>query len=181
LKEQILARRYARALFAIGEDNGEYKKYGEELAAIAEVLDYNPKILQVFKNPIIRTEDKKDIVKKLTDKIQASKIVQNFCLLLGDKERLGNFLSIQKYYNKLLDQKEGLLRGKLVTAIELSSEKQNDIRSKLEEKFAQSLILEHEKNDSILGGLVLQVGDKVYDASLKAQLDRLKENIKRGE
>lgn len=181
MKEQILARRYARALFAIGEENGEYKKYGEELAALAEVLDYNPKILQVFKNPIIDAEDKKQIAKTLTEKAEVSKVVQNFCLLLGDKERLGNFPSIQKHYNKLLDQKEGLLRGKLVTAIQLSSEKQNEIKNKLEEKFAQNLILDHETNNSILGGLVLQVGDKVYDASLKAQLDRLKENIKRGE
>ena len=181
MKEQILARRYARALFAIGEDQGEYKKYGEELFGIAEILENNPKLLQVFRNPLIKAEDKKKIINQITDKIEVSKIVQNFCLLLGDKDRLGNFPSIQIFYNKLLDQKEGLLRGKLVTAIELSSEKQKEIRNKLEEKFAQSLILDHETDNNILGGLVLQVGDKVYDASLKAQLDRLKENIKRGE
>lgn len=182
MKEEILAKRYSRALFSIGLEQGEkaFKKYGEELSALEEVLENHPKLLKIFRNPVIRAEDKKKIIKQMTEKLGCSKIVQNFCFLLGDKDRLGFFPSIQRYYNKLLDQEEGLLRGKVVTAIELSPQKKNDIKKGLEQKFAQNLILEHETNNSILGGLVLQVGDKVYDASLKAQLDQLKENIKKG-
>jgi F-type H+-transporting ATPase subunit delta len=69
----------------------------------------------------------------------------------------------------------------LVTAIELTKTKQDQIAKKLEKQLKGQLILNYETDTSILGGLVLKVGDKVYDASLRAQLDQMRETIKRGE
>lgn len=159
----------------------EQKAFGADLEKLAAVLAQFPNLLKVFKNPIIRTEDKKKVASKLLTKIKANKVVKNFCMFLADKGRLGNFPEIQAYYQLLLDAREGVMRGKVVTAIDLSKGKKDAIQKALEKEFAKKLILDFEQEPGILGGLVLKVGDKVYDASLKAQLDNLKANIKRGE
>lgn len=182
MKEQVIAKRYARALFALGQEQGdaELKQYGEELSRLASVIEATPHLLKIFKNPIIRAADKKGVLQKILHKLETGRTIQNFCLFLADKERLGNFLEIQRTYSALLDAQAGILRGKLITAIELAKAKQDTVKKQLEEQLSQKLILEYEADQAILGGLVLKVGDKVYDASLRAQLVQLQEQIKRG-
>jgi F-type H+-transporting ATPase subunit delta len=183
LREQIIAKRYARALFAIGQEKGdeELNKYGQELAALAEVLQSFPQLVRIFRNPVIKAQDKKIILAQILDKAGIGQVVRNFCNFLADNERLGSFQAIQEYYQTLLDEHQGILRGELVTAIKLSKDRQDKTTKDLEERLQQKLILAYQTDKNILGGVVLKVGDKIYDASLRAQLDRMKENIKRGE
>ncbi len=183
MKEQVIAKRYARALFALGQDQGKgaQKQYGEELARFAEAIEAAPLLERVFHNPVIKIEDKKKVVQKVAERLELSRMVINFCLFLADKDRLDFFLSIQAYYRKLMDEQEGILRGSLVTAIDLSKEKRNKVRKGLEKQLKRNLVLDFETDQDILGGLLLRIGDKLYDASIKAQLEQVKENIKRGE
>ncbi|MCF8039344.1 MAG: F0F1 ATP synthase subunit delta [Desulfohalobiaceae bacterium] len=182
MKEQVIAKRYARALFALGQEQGdeELNRYGRELSQIASVIEASPHLLKILKNPIIKTGDKKGILRKIMQKLEVGTTIQNFCLFLADKERLGNFPDIQHTYSSLLDARSGVLRGKLITAIELAKARQDKVTKQLEGQLSQKLVLEYEANKDILGGLVLKVGDKIYDASLRAQLDQLKEQIKKG-
>lgn len=183
MRQQIIAKRYARALFALGQEEGieAQKRYGQELVELAELFEQVPQLISIFKNPIIRVEHKKEIIRQILEKAKSSQIVRNFCFYLADKGRLEFFIEIQHYYGRLLDQAEGLVRGKVVTAIDLGKSKRDQIHQQLESQSAQNLILDYETDESILGGLVLKVGDKIYDASLQAQLALMKENIKRGE
>ncbi|MFW6055124.1 MAG: ATP synthase F1 subunit delta [Thermodesulfobacteriota bacterium] len=182
MKEQVIAKRYARALFALGQEQGdkELDRYGRELSQLASVIEASPHLLKIFKNPIIKTGDKKEILQKIMHKLELSRTIQSFCLFLADKERLGNFPDIQHTYSALLDVRSGILRGKLITAIELAKARQDKVKKQLEGQLSQKLVLEYESDEDILGGLVLKVGDRVYDASLRAQLDQLKEQIKKG-
>ncbi len=183
MKQEIIAKRYSRALFAIGQEEGPeaLKRYGEELGAFSDLVSKEPLLLRIFKNPIIRIEDKKTLVSQLLGKIGVSQVFQNFCMLLAEKKRLSYILDIRNYYQKLLDVYQGVVRGRLVTAIEMEDGKKEHIRTSLEKKMAKKFILDFQVDKNILGGVVLKVGDKVYDASLKAQLNILKEKIKRGE
>jgi len=183
LRQQIIAKRYARALFALGQEEGieAQRKFGLELNDLAELFQQLPKLINIFKNPVIRVEHKKEIIRQILEKVDSSQTVRNFCFYLADKDRLEFFVDIQQYYSKLLDQAEGLVRGKVVTAIELDKGKRDQIHNQLENQSVQKLILDYETDKDILGGLILKVGDKIYDASLQAQLALMKENIKRGE
>ncbi|GAB6887315.1 ATP synthase F1 subunit delta [Desulfothermus okinawensis JCM 13304] len=183
MKQEIIAKRYSRALFAIGQEEGPeaLRKYGAELGAFCDLVESEPILLRIFKNPVIRVEDKKVLIGKILDKIGASKVVKNFFMLLAEKKRLPYILDIRNYYQKLLDLFEGIVRGHLVTAIDLNDDKKESIRKSLEEKMAKKFVLDFQVDKGILGGVVLKVGDKVYDASLRAQLNILKEKIKRGE
>jgi F-type H+-transporting ATPase subunit delta len=179
----IVARRYARALFALGQKQGEkeLKAYGEDLAKIVSVLEGAPELVRVFKNPIFNVDEKKKILKQLFAKIKPGKVVSNFCFLLAEKSRLDCLSEIQAYYSKLLDEFEGIVRGEIVTAIKLADNIKEEIAGKLEKQSGLKVVLDYNVDQDILGGLLLKVGDKVLDASIRAQLQILKENIKRGE
>lgn len=179
----IVARRYARALFSIGKKTGakELASFGQELAALAQAIEGTPELGKVFRNPIFTPEEKRAVISKVIEGIKVSKTVQNFCFLLAEKDRLALIPDIQAFYNILLDAEQGVVRGELVTAIELPKAKRDEVKSQLEKQANQKLILDFSVNKAILGGVMLKIGDQVLDASLRAQLGILKENIKRGE
>lgn len=179
----IAARRYAQALFSLGKKAGagELDAYGKDLAALSGLLSANPMLKRVLKNPIFGVKEKRALIDSLLDKIGASAVVRRFCALLADKERLGILAEIQAVFSTLLDVEQGVVRGGLVTAVSLDGKKQTTIKSQLEKQTGKKLVLEYAVDPSILGGVVLKVGDTVLDASLRAQLNILKENIKRGE
>ncbi|MDY6852300.1 MAG: ATP synthase F1 subunit delta [Thermodesulfobacteriota bacterium] len=179
----IVPRRYARALFAVGREKGdaEIEAYGKDLAGIGEVLAGAPELMKVFRNPIFSNADKKAVVDKILDKLSPNPTIKNFCYLLADKNRLDCLPEINVYFGVLLDEAQGLVRGEFITAVELDGAKQDDLKKKLEDQLKSKLVLDFAADPAILGGVVLKVGDKVLDASLRAQLNILKENIKRGE
>lgn len=179
----IVARRYARALFSIGQSQGdaEMQAYGKDLAAFAAVLEETPELLKLFRNPIFSIEEKKAIVELVLAKLEPSATTKNFCFLLADKNRLAALPEIEAYYGVLLDAAKGVVRGELVTAVELPDAKQEEVKKQLADQLGKELVLDFSANADILGGVVLKVGDKILDASLRAQLDAMKEQIKRGE
>ena len=87
-------------------------------------------------------------------------------------------MDIAEAFGKLLDEAWGVVRGKLLTAVSLSKEQQAGILARLEKQTSRQIALKFEVDPSILGGVVLQVGDNV---SLRAQLAILRDIIKRGE
>lgn len=179
----IVARRYAKALFAIGQAQGanELASYGNDLGELADILEASPEVLKVFKSPIFPTEKRKAVALALLEKSGGTDVVKNFVSLLADKDRLGFLPEIAAYYQEKLDETEGVLRGRMITAVPMAKKRQDTMTKSLEEKSGKKLVLEFDTNADIIGGVVLQIGDKVLDASLRAQLEQLKENIKRGE
>ena len=179
----IVARRYAKALFALAKKAGKKvpAEYGKDLEAFASVLEGSPDLLKVFANPIISADVKKSVLSGVAGKLGLKPMVVNFLSLLADKDRLPYVLEVSALYRTLLDEAEGVMRGQLVTAFALADARQDQIKVKLEKQSGKKLVLSFAVDPSIIGGVVLKVGDKVLDASLRAQLEILKEQIKRGE
>ena len=159
-----IARRYASAIFALGENEGKTAnaKRGETLKALDSLLDESPALDRVFKSPIISVAEKKKIVGDLLDKLDADAV------------------TIVQAFSKKLDEAQQIIRGKLTTAIALSAAKQKAVKADLEKKAGKAIELSFDVDKSILGGVVLTVGDRVLDASLRAQLEILRETFKRG-
>ncbi len=183
MNNTVIARRYANALFTIGKKSGlkDLESYGQYLTELEQCIKSSHDLDRVFKSPVVTVQEKKDVLAKLLSGMGASAVLKNFCLLLADKNRLSTLKDISQIYGKLLDQEKGILRGTLITAISLDTKKKNAIKKQLEEKAGTSIDLVFDVDTSILGGVVLHVGDRVLDASLRAQLAVLRKTIKRGE
>ncbi|AMK09844.1 MAG: ATP synthase F1 subunit delta [Pseudodesulfovibrio sp.] len=179
----VVSRRYAKALFAVGAAKGEAEqaKYGEQLVAIAASIEAAPEATAFFKNPAFSAEEKKAVLNQLVEKASVEPMVKNFCDLLADRGRVEMLSAIASDYKAMIDAVSGVITGELITVSELNEDRKSAIKAKLEAQAGKKLELAFGTDESILGGIVLKVGDKVMDASLKAQLQILKENIKRGE
>ena len=176
MKGDIVARRYAHALFSLGRESGEatLDLYGKALSALAELTEASPDLARAFRAPVISTAEKRNVVLRLLA------LIGDFCLLLTDKERLPLLGDIAARFNALLDAEKGVARGELVTAVPLNKKRRTQASATLEKQIDKQLVLRFEVDPTILGGMVLRIGDTVLDASLRAQLNSLRDTIKRG-
>jgi F-type H+-transporting ATPase subunit delta len=183
LSGNIVARRYAKALFAVGkkQSESELDAYGKQLTELAGALAGAPEALRFFKNPVFSVEEKKAVLKQIAGKLGITGSVMNFANLLADKNRLVSIPDIAADFKAMLDEQHGIISGKLVTAVAISDSRKVELKERLEKQTGKKLVLDFATDAEILGGVVLQIGDSVLDASLRAQLNILKETIKRGE
>lgn len=182
MTDAVMAKRYAQALFALGGKAGskELEAHGRCLAELAGMLRAQPMLAQTLKSPVIETDDKKAVLGKLLSKMGADTIMRNFCFLLADKKRLGSLPLIAGCYGDMLDSANGVKRGQVTTAVQLSPAKQAALRDALQRKAGGKMELTFAIDPEILGGMVLAVGDKVLDSSLRAQLGNLRKSLIRG-
>lgn len=182
MTDNVVARRYAGALFSLGKKQGleALNSHGECLGSLCGAMAAEPRLEQVLKSPVIGIEEKKAILGSILEKLGGDKTMRNFCFLLADKERLGSLKAIADWYGILLDAANGILRGKVITAIALNPERQESLKQELQKKSGKNMELTFSVDPSILGGLVLAVGDKVMDSSLRAQLGMMHDILRRG-
>ncbi len=179
----IVSRRYAQALFSIGQEKGkkELAAYGQSLEQLAEMVRESDDFSRFFRNPVFTSEEKKAVLQEIFTKAPAPDEVKNFCFLLADKDRLPLLIEIQEHFTKLLNAAQGIISGDLTTAVTLSEALRTSIQNSLKSKIKKEVRLSFSVDKGLLGGFKLKIGDKVMDASIKTQLEILKENIKRGE
>ena len=178
----VAAGRYAKALFKLARASGEetMEKTGADLAAFAALSRENNALSTLFRDPVFSPAEKQHVLTSLAEKLDAGKMIRSFLFLLADKHRLALLDSISGEYRKLCDAAKGILRGEMISATPLDEETRATILGQLEKKAGKALILDFKVDESLLGGMLLKVGDNIVDASLKTQLSFLKDTIKRG-
>ncbi len=182
MNSNMAVKRYAQALFDIGQSLDEDSARGirRDLGVLKDSLDVSPKLAGFFDSPIFSLEEKKKVILNLLEIAEIRNPVKNFCLLIAEKGRLSCLRDIVIAYNTMLDRLEGIVHSEFVTAIELSMSRQEEIKSRLENQVGKKLDITFAVDPSIIGGMIFRMGDKTLDGSLRAQINILKENIKRG-
>lgn len=179
----IVSKRYARALFNIGNEEGiaKLEQYGKSISALGTALEDNKELRELFASPVISANEKKKVVLSLLSKVGGGDMEKRFCELLADRNRLSMLSAIAFDFDAMLNVAKGISRGRITTAIALLEDHKRAIVAQLESQTGRKLEVEFTVDPTILGGIVLSIGDTVCDASLRAQLDNLRESIKRGE
>jgi F-type H+-transporting ATPase subunit delta len=181
MKNLKIARRYAKALLIIGKEDDKAETYKEELDRFSDLITSEKELEQAITNPLYDARGRKKVLQAVIDKVNISKLMASFLLLLFDKGRFGFLSDINEFYKKLADELKGVVRASLVSATELSSETVEKIRTTLSKKTGKDIILEVEQDSSLIGGIVSRIGDLVLDGSIKTQLLNMRESLKRGE
>lgn len=182
MKNRILAKRYAKALFSLADFNSpsgfaSLQAYAKNLAGLDHALQVSPQLCKVLQDPVVTLFKKKQILKQLLSLMQADVSMANFCYLLADHNRLSLLSEIASSFDKLLDQAQNIVRGQVITAIELTEQRQNEMRTVLAGKSSAQLVLDFVVDPQIIGGLVVRLGDQVLDASLRATLLDLRRTL----
>ncbi len=179
----VISKRYATALFNLGAEGGmeQMERYGQSLFAISNAVLENKSLQELFASPVITIDEKKNVILSLLNHVGGGEMEKRFCGLLADKNRLSLLAAIAFDYKAMLDNAKGISQGRVITAVKLDNKKKLAIIAQLESQIGRKLELTFSVDQDILGGIVLCIGDTVCDASLRAQLDNLRESIKRGE
>jgi F-type H+-transporting ATPase subunit delta len=178
--KEIIAKRYARALIRIGQEDGQYEQYGRELRSFQELLGVSPELRAVMENPIYDKDQKKALFQALNARLKLSPMLTNFVFLLIEKRRLGYFGEIVACYDRLADEVAGRVRARVVSAIPLPQSSLQAIQGKLEAMTAKKVILTVQEDPSLIGGIVTQIGDVIYDGSIRTQLAGITETLMKG-
>ena len=176
-----ISKRYAKALLSLGQEDGKYMEYGENLKDFSGFCADNQEFLKVIANPVFSVEDRKKVLNEVLTKATYADLVKNFLRLLLDKNRMRGIADISAYYTRLTDEISNIIRADIITARPLKDEAMGKLESVLAKMTSKEVKVEVEEDESLIGGLVVKIGDLVLDGSVRAQLEGLKESLKRGE
>lgn len=175
-----IARRYAKALMAIGIDTKKYEIFGKELEKFGGMLD-NKELQDVLENPSIAMSKRKAIVEALIKRLHPSQTVRNFVLLLMDRNRITALPSICREYQMLADAHAGRMRATVTSAQKLDLAMVSRLKAALEKKTGKKIILEQTTDPDLIGGVVTQLGSTVFDGSIRTSLEQMRQNLLQGE
>lgn len=181
MKNLAIARRYAKALLLIGKEDGQAETYRQELGGMAHLIENEPALFGALTNPLYDFAGRRKVLQTVIAKLDLSKVMISFLMLLFDKGRIGFLSNINDFYQKLVDELKGIARANLISATELSSEAIEKIQTSLSKKTGKDIVLEVEQDPGLIGGIVTRIGDLVLDGSIKTQLLNMRETLKRGE
>jgi len=181
VKNLAIARRYAKALLLIGKEDGQTDQYRQELEGVANLMIQNRDLADTIANPLYNAEDRQRIFQSIIEKLNLSKAMSSFLMLLFDKGRVSFIVSINDFFQKLADELKGVARASLVSANKLPADTIDKIRAALSKRTGKEIVLEVEEDPGLIGGIVTRIGDLVLDGSIKTQLLNMRESLKRGE
>jgi len=175
-----IARRYAKALLAIGIETGAHDSYGEELAQFVALLA-NKELEDTLQNPSHPLSKRKAILQTLIDRLAPSKTVASFLLLLADRNRLGFLPGMAREYQRLLDDHVGRVRASVTSAQPLDAPSVARLKKAIEDKTAKQVILNQQTDPELIAGIVTQIGSVVYDGSIRTRLEQMRQTLLRAE
>ncbi len=180
MKNQVIAKRYAKALFTLAREKKAIERYATELDGFSGVLKDLPDLENALRNPLYPEAAKKSLFQKVAAQLELSPIINSFLSLLVEKKRIQHLPEIADYYHRLIDEYSNISRAKVKAAFELGAAEIAEIAEALEKKIGKKIVVEFEQDPSLLGGVFAQIGDFVLDGSIKRQLLNFKESLKRG-
>jgi F-type H+-transporting ATPase subunit delta len=174
LSSSNLAKRYAQAFFEIAGEEKDLEAYGRELDRFADLLKDHRELHEFLANPVADQPEKKAVVEELLARLQVSPLTANFLKLLVDKRRIGILPEIKDCYRELMDLALKKVRVSVKTAFPLSGPLSARLQEGLMQLTGKEVEMTVQEDASLLGGLVVQVGDTLYDGSIRTQLNNIR-------
>ena len=174
--EGSIARRYALALFDLAQAKSEVDRIARELDQIQSLVRASTELKVVLANETIPARQKKEALGAALP-AGTSRYVRNFLFLLVDKHRETHLGDIVRGYHGLADEARGVVEVEMRTAVELPQPVVEDIRAGIAGRLGKTVKLAPVVQRSLIGGVVLRIGDQLLDGSLKGRLQRLKRRM----
>ncbi|MBS4212596.1 MULTISPECIES: F0F1 ATP synthase subunit delta [Neobacillus] len=176
MSNQLVAKRYASALFQIAKEQQILSTVEEELRVVKEVLQYNPDLKAVLKSSKLPIEKKKEIVKNAFTSV--NQYVLNTVLILIERHREGEIVEVVNQFTELTNDELGIAEAEVTSIRPLSDAEREAISATFAAKIGKkSLRIENIVDSDLLGGVMLRIGNRIYDGSLRGKLSRLERKL----
>jgi F-type H+-transporting ATPase subunit delta len=168
------ARRYARAVFELAQESGQVSEWRERLARVRDLLG-DERVRAVLTNPTIATERRMDLISSAPHELDPEST--NLAKLLIESNRVEDVDELADEYQRLADAAAGRVRATVTTAVELGPKDRDRVAAELSKRLAGEVELDVVVDPAILGGLKLQYGDRLVDATIATRLQQLRRRL----
>jgi len=169
---------YARSLFEVAREQGDLDSVREQVGQFAAALDENRDLQVFFFSPYFSTQEKKDGLKAMLE--DAAPTLMNFLELLLEQHRMPAIFRIKRQLDRLWEEENRLLPVQITSATPLDEATIAQIGARIGEQTGRRVDLTSRVAPDILGGLVVQVGNSILDASIANRLEQLRKQVARG-
>ena len=179
--ENVISKRYAKALSGSISDEASLNRALENLNDFGNAFEADRQLERFFSHPGIPESKKSALVADLCDKLNADNVVRNLLGLLIQRRKILFLKNIASYFEAVVDERLNQLRVNLISAHPLSSDNIEKLKSGLNRILGKTILIETSIDESLIGGIQLQIGDQVADATIKNKLAILKRTIEKEE
>ena len=174
----VVGDRYAESLFDLAKEENKVTQYLDDIKLVGEFLDSDPQIVQFF-NHVLIENDKKIQLLDQSFKGNVDQYVLNFLKLLVQSRRIRYIDDIVKSYINLSNQYLGIEEGMIYTPYELTDQQIQDIEKAISQKENKKVTLKVSIDPSLLGGIKVQIANRIYDGTIKNKVEMLKKELLR--
>ena len=168
-----LAGRYATALFELAVEQKQLDLVAADLAALATLLDESDDLQRLVRSPVLSREEQQRAMAAILEQAGAAALTKNFVGLLAARRRLFVLADIIDTFNQLLAAHRGEVRAAVISARALSKAQLDSVRATLRTVLGGEVAVDAQVDEEMIGGLVVRVGSRMVDASLRTKIQRL--------
>ena len=177
MTNRAVAARYARALFEVSCDSSDVEKTEQDILSFQQLLDDNATLSSALLSPAISVAKKRKLVQALLSRMQVSAVAERLLLMLADRDRLELLPEVGEVYSALLMEHRGEVRARITTAEPLDSLHLESMVQALAKATGRKIKVETSVDETLVGGMVTQIGSTVFDGSIAHHLDRLRQRF----
>ena len=172
-----LARRYARALIAIGREEHSLEAMSEQLARFVDLLAAEKDLREVLLGPTVPRPQRDAVLREVARRMDLAETLVRFLRLLDDRRRLDYLPRIQSSFREMLDEAQGRVRASVTSAAALSAATEAEIKATLSKMTGKEVVMTVEVNPELIGGVVTRVSGWLLDGSIKTQLKQIRREL----
>ncbi len=176
MREESIARRYAAAFFDSAQKSGTINEAQADMIMVAQILIASPKLVALLRQPLVTESRKKAALKDATEsKIRPQTL--GFLSLLVDKRRIGMLADVEREFTQRVRASNNVALATATSAVPLSPAELESLRISLEARTGKNIELETGIDTGLIGGVLVRIGDTVFDGSVRGNLERLREQL----
>lgn len=177
MSRMLVARRYAKVLLELGAKTNAIPAVGQELDRIATLVAENPDLARLSTSPLVTPRKKAVAFDAVLASANASELLRRFFHVVAEAGRLDCTAAIRQAFHELADDRAGIVEAKVASAQPLSDAQAQALSQALAKRTGKTIRLAFHQDPTLIGGLRVQVGSTVLDASLRGKLAQIKQQL----
>lgn len=176
MDQSAITVRYAKAFFSTAKERNLLDVLKADIEQVSDICKNSPDFILLLESPVVKTSKKSELLSSIFES-KVNKLTMNFLLLIAQNKRENHIPGICRNFLDLTRKDQNIKSAVLITASEVNSETIKKVEQLLTKELKATIELTTQVNPEILGGLVLRLDDKQYDASVATQLKKIKQNL----
>lgn len=173
-----LATRYATALFDLAKQKNEVDQVNDDLQGLSDALDESPELKRLIESPVLARDEQENGILSVAEQAGVRELTGNFLGTLARNRRLYVLPGAIRAFQDLVAQSRGEVTAEVTSAQELTAEQERSVREAAKRFAGRDVNLRTNVDPSLLGGLVVKVGSRMLDVSLKSKLQQLEQSMR---